>query len=262
MKTTKSYIQECIRNGKYFFTKDEAQAKTGIKDSNFYLQVSRLAAKKEVKSIGHSLYMIIPLEYQNLGSLPLEWIVATLMNHLGKKYYIGLLSAASLHGMAHQQPMVFQVICEDTIRPLVLNRGEVHFYRYRHISQAKTESLRTEIGSSLISTKEQTVIDLVRFYKKAGYFDNVATIIRDLSEELDLTQLSEVAHNEPEETALQRLGYIFDLLGCTKQAHVIENELHQRKFYWIKLKPELDQTTLENNKKWKILVNDNFELEE
>ncbi|HXF90900.1 MAG TPA: type IV toxin-antitoxin system AbiEi family antitoxin [Candidatus Nitrosotenuis sp.] len=258
----KDYIEDCLKNGKYFFTKEEVLKKIPIKEANFRVQISRLAKKQDIQKLGHALYMIIPLEYQNIGSLPPEWIVDKLMKHLEKDYYIGLLTAASLHGIAHQQPMIFQVICNDTLKPIILSKGEVHFYRYKQMSEAQTEHLRTKIGSSLISTKEQTVFDLVRFYKKAGYFDNIATIIRDIHEELDVTKLSVVAHVEPEETVLQRLGYLFDILEAPDHAKVIEEELYKRKFYWIKLKPELNQPALEKVKKWKLIINDNIEFEE
>ncbi len=32
------------------------------------------------------------------------------MEHLGAEYYAGLLSAAQIHGAAHQRPQVFQVV--------------------------------------------------------------------------------------------------------------------------------------------------------
>ena len=37
-------------------------------------------------------------------------------------YYVGLLSAAALHGAAHQQPQEFQVVSGAVLRPLTVGR--------------------------------------------------------------------------------------------------------------------------------------------
>ena len=58
-------------------------------------------------------HLIVPPEYRALGCLPADQFVPQLMEHLGLVYYAGLLSAASLHGAAHQAPMVFQTIVAD-----------------------------------------------------------------------------------------------------------------------------------------------------
>jgi hypothetical protein len=60
-----------------------------------------------------------PLEYREAGGPPASWFIDDLMRFLGQPYYVGLLSAAAIHGAAHQQPMVFQgrvVICLGAVR--------------------------------------------------------------------------------------------------------------------------------------------------
>ena len=60
--------------------------------------------------IRSGFFVIIPLEYRSTMTLPPEWFIADLMACLEQPYYVGLLSAASLHGAAHQQPQQFQVV--------------------------------------------------------------------------------------------------------------------------------------------------------
>ena len=70
------------------------------------LALKRLADKNKIISVSKGFYIIIPPAYQNLGILPPAMFMDDLMEYLERPYYITLLSAASLHGAAHQQPLV------------------------------------------------------------------------------------------------------------------------------------------------------------
>lgn len=54
------------------------------------------------------------------------------MKFLGQPYYVGLLSAAALHGAAHHQPQEFQVVTNKQFRPAVLvgQFGETRNWSY------------------------------------------------------------------------------------------------------------------------------------
>ena len=71
--------------------------------------------------VQHDFFMIIPAEYQKLGSLPPHWVIDSLMRYLKQDYYIGLLSAASFYGATEQQPMTFQVITDKFTKKYSFN---------------------------------------------------------------------------------------------------------------------------------------------
>jgi hypothetical protein len=48
--------------------------------------------------------VIVPPEYRRIECLAADHFVPQLMEHLGEWYYVALLSAAELHGAAHQRP--------------------------------------------------------------------------------------------------------------------------------------------------------------
>ncbi|MEF8985500.1 MAG: type IV toxin-antitoxin system AbiEi family antitoxin [Bacteroidales bacterium] len=59
----------------------------------------------------------MPPEYSSRGVLPPVLFIHQLMQYIGKSYYIGLLSAAALHGAAHQQPQEFFVVTSSKQAP-------------------------------------------------------------------------------------------------------------------------------------------------
>lgn len=61
-------------------------------------------------------YVVIPIQYQLQGIVPPNYYIDELMTHVGKPYYVGLLSAAAMYGAAHQRPMLTQVM---TVEPRI-----------------------------------------------------------------------------------------------------------------------------------------------
>jgi hypothetical protein len=47
--------------------------------------------------------VVVPPEYREAGCPPASWFIHDLMRFLGQPYYVALLTAAAIHGAAHQQ---------------------------------------------------------------------------------------------------------------------------------------------------------------
>lgn len=92
-------------------------------------------------------------------------------------YYIALLSAASYYGATNQQPMALQVITSKQLRPINQPRGSIEFHVRKDIAMASITQITVPTGWAAISTKEQTLVDLVKFYKLSGYLSNVASSV-------------------------------------------------------------------------------------
>ncbi len=260
MKYLRNYTSTLQSRGKKFFTKEEATSKLGISYTQFILQANRLQKLKKIRRLVKSFYMIIPDEYATLGSLPPHWIVGPLMSYLGQDYYIGLLSAASFYGATEQQPMVFQVITDRPRGEILLPRGGIKFYVNKNISRAQTTQLTITTGYANISTKEQTLVDLVKYHKASGYLSNVADVIKELSGECSPDALTQVIQHS-NTTVLQRLGYILELAEKRNLAKVIEKELSRRKTQYILLRPEFPGKTGPRIETWKLINNDPLEIE-
>lgn len=262
MNSLSAYIRTCLAKGKYFFSRNEALHELNLTPLQFRFQAMRLGKKKFIKNLGAHFFMIITPEYYNFSSLPPHWIVGPFMHYLNQDYYIGLLSAASFYGATNQQPMVFQVITDKRTRGILLERGGIEFYFSKTCTTAAKGSINTPTGEAAISTKEQTLIDLVRYYRVCGYFSNIASIIKELGEECLPHELAVAIHMESKNSVLQRLGFLFDITGFSMLADVVEKELRTRKIEYMLLQPNSSKKNGEEIKRWKIILNVIIELEE
>lgn len=261
MKTLKDYINNLISIGKYFFTKKEAMTELELNTTQFRFQAYRLSKRKAIKRIKNDFFMIITPEYYNIGSLPIYWIIDAYMKYLDQSYYIGLLSAASMYGATEQQPMAFQIITNKSTSTINLERNKVEFHVFKYCELANLTNIKVPTGYAKISRREQTILDLIRFYKKCGHLNNVALIIKDLAKDCDPSILQITISNEKNEPVLQRLGYILGLHDYKELAIVIEKELQKRKTEYVLLVPDLKKGLNKKSERWKLILNDSLELE-
>jgi len=106
-----AWIEKQQSWGKYVFSLDQVKKDfQDISESALSLALSRLSGKNRIISIYKGFYLIVPPEYSSRGLLPPVNFIHDLMQYIGKPYYVGLLSAAALHGAAHQQPQEFFVV--------------------------------------------------------------------------------------------------------------------------------------------------------
>ena len=103
------------------------------------------------------------------------------MSHLDLHYYVGVLSAAALHGAGHQQPMVFQVIANRATRPMQAGRVRIKVHTSRTVKAMPVTRVETETGFMMVGTPETTAFDVVRFFSAAGHWSNVATVLSELA---------------------------------------------------------------------------------
>ena len=105
-----SWINDRLAKGAYSFSieniKQDIDNKTDI---SIKRSLARLTAQKKVISIHKGFYIIIPPSYQNMGVLPPIMFADDLMNYLNRPYYLSLLTAAAIHGAAHQQPQAHYI---------------------------------------------------------------------------------------------------------------------------------------------------------
>lgn len=261
MKNIQTFIDDLLAKGKLFFNKGQALAVLGLSENAFHLQIQRLYEKQRVVLVGHGFYAILPAEHRHYGCIPAHWLIDPYFHHLQKDYYVGLLSAAAFYGATQQQPMVFQVMVDHMRRPLKLPNDVISFHLQRHMHNAQTQEEQIPTGSVRFSTRSQTIVDLVRFYKQAGYLNNVALIIRDLIEKDILPENLETVLPFVETTVMQRLGYILDELSSARLSSCVRKVLkNERKIVRTLLKPEVPKKTGIYNEKWQIVINDPLEI--
>ena len=166
---------------------------------------------------------------------------------------------AAIHGAAHQQPMVFQVITDRATRPARAGRVRIDFHKSRNVERAPVAEVQTETGSMRVSTPEATAVDLVRFVAAAGHTSNVATVLGELSEKLDPAAFEKLANSYavPE---VQRCGYLFEQLGEYELAKPLAERLAKRRYRPVALVQGKTLGKIPADTKWRVLPNERVEV--
>jgi predicted transcriptional regulator of viral defense system len=136
-----------------------------------------------------------------------------MMRHLGRPYYIALLTAAAFHGAAHQAPQVFQVMTDfaSSLGTRQFGRQRLRFYSSKHVGDDPTDRISVPTGYALLATKETTVVDLVSRPREAAGHDNVATILKELGA-LQGSALARTASRRGR-ALVRRVGWLVERFG-------------------------------------------------
>ena len=143
--------------------------------------------------------------------VPAEWFIDDLMRHLGHRYYVALLSAATYHGASHQAPQVFQVMSDARVLDRAIGRVRLSFYTSTHAVGTPTVIVSVHTGSIPVSSREATVADLIREPRASGGISNVATILAEIGE-LDGSALATLAARHGRALA-RRTGWLVERYG-------------------------------------------------
>jgi predicted transcriptional regulator of viral defense system len=250
-------------SGKYTFLRDEAISALGLSKEAMKKAVERLSAKQRLVVPRRGFYVIVPLEYRQAGAPPPFWFIDDLMKFHDCPYYVGLLSAAAIHGAAHQQPQEVQVVAPIQLRPLTVGRARIRFFTKQQMKHTPTQEAKTETGSMQISTPEATALDLVRYMESAGHLNHVATVLSELVGRLHADKLVAAAKREPELAHVQRLGYLLDQVGVDASLSTqLAEWIAKKKPNSTALRADRPATRQPTDRKWKVRVNEKIEADE
>lgn len=192
-RTLHDWVRTLPEAGRYVFTRSEAEAASDASRAAVRATLRRLNQTGALVSPRRGFYVVVPPEYRSAGCPPATWFIDDLMRHLGRSYYVSLLTAAVLHGAGHQRPMTFQVVADAAERSVVAGRVRIEFHVSRLVGRVETTRMQTETGHMIVATPETTAFDLVRFPAAAGSWSNVATVVAELAERVDPNALAAAA---------------------------------------------------------------------
>lgn len=265
MKTKVQSLGEWVdgleRIGRYSFTMEEVRLTMAQESPALKKALQRLCGRGRLVRVGRSFFVLVPLAYAAAGCVPSEWFLSDLMKYRGASYYLGCLSAAALHGSAHQRPQEIQVVVPHYLREVESSVLRIRFLRFAGMSAALTQPHRTQTGDIPVSTPEWTAIDLIRFQKHYGSMDAVATVLTEMAEVLDAKKLAVAARREPCNACLQRLGWMLDFLGCQKLTGPLAEEVQGRKPVYVPLNPSIKRRCGPRDVTWSIIVNEKPEAD-
>lgn len=265
--TLQKWIKDRAIHGFPTFSIEDVR-ETGMYSSEQILQneLYRLCSNKTIASVYRGFYVIIPVQYVLRGSVPATYYIDQLMAYLSKPYYVCMLSAAELLCAAHQRPQQFSVMTTFPKRRVVSTRNVIIDWFYREeLPEDALITKNTETGTIRISNPLLTAADLVQYQQHIGGLSCVATVLEELSEQINMKSQFASLASFVKKVTWQRLGYILE--------HVVEeNELADELYEQIRnlpgslmympLSTSADNNTSERNSRWKININVQIEKDD
>ena len=253
------YIDSVRAKGRYAFTLEELKDKLEVTDKALLQNLYRLKAKNKIVQIRKGFYTILPAEYSRYGVIPSNMYLDDMMLSLNKNYYLGLISAAAIHGASHQQSMETFVITEKpALRDIKNKKLKINFLVKNERNKEDIKKVKTEAGYINVSSPELTALDLLYYVDKLG-MNRVITILKELVEVIKPSILTKTAKNYSQIAAVQRLGYLLEYeLENDKLSQAVYITIADKKGANIPLMPGKNKKGITNTK-WRIINNINIE---
>jgi predicted transcriptional regulator of viral defense system len=263
------WVDDLPRMGRSTFSLEDAVAQFPEKPIAYIKNaLGRLAASGKVQSVWKGFYAVMLPEYGLKGNVPPTEYIDHLMKYLGKDYYIALLSAASLEGAAHQKPQVFNFISNQILHPKTKYGIRLEPAFKQHIPHNYIIQKNVRSGTVNISVPELTAVDLLSYPKKSGGINSIATVLSELAENMNFSNVGTDFFSGVPVPIVQRLGYLLDdvLDEKTLSAELLEKAISAG-LYFRKTPLVASQngdTERGNliNKKWKVIVNYDVEADD
>ena len=256
-----TYLDSVRAKGRYSFSSDELLAEFKISYNALVQRLYQLKRKNKIAQIRQNFYVIVPPEYAAFGTLPPDLFIDSMMKYLEKKYYVGLLSAAALHGAAHQQPTTFFVMSEfPAPRNISNNKLKIKFFSKQNLIEYGVIQKKTPSGRINVSSPELTAFDLLDNINQFG-INRIATILMELYEVMLPSKISKMAKLVDNKASIQRLGYILEnIVGEVKLSNALYKIITKVNYTNVALSP-LKKKAGKLNDKWKIIINEEIETD-
>ena len=253
------WVDDLQAHGRYTFTRADAAA-VPRSEAALTQALGRLVKRGRIIAPRRGFYVVVPLEYTSVGAPPASWFIEDLLEYEEATGYVGLLTAAALHGAAHHAAQVFHVVVDSTLRPIDVGRQRIRFVQKADASGTTVQPWKTETGAMTVSTPEATALDLVRYPNICGELGNVATVLSELADAIDPKRLATSARSEPVAN-VQRLGWLFDHVEQHALGEALAASLSRRDAWWTPLVPGAPEAGCRYDTQWHVIVNAEIEVD-
>lgn len=220
-------VDYLLAHGRPVVTLSEIAELLGTSEAVAASAAAPLRRSNKLFSPRPGLYVAVAPQYRTWGSPPALDFIDPMMKMVRRTYYVGLLSAAELHGAAHQRPQVFQVKVDTRLPDRDYGRVKLAFYQERDVSRRPTQTVNTATGQARVATPEVTLFDLIADPRTGAGWGNVATVAGELLEDdkIDPRRLADATDTYPTST-LRRTGWLLDYLAATYGLSADTTALH------------------------------------
>jgi predicted transcriptional regulator of viral defense system len=227
---TSTAIDSLLARGQVALSTAEASKLLGVPADQVRVRMHPLLRTGRAFSPARGFWVAVPPEYRSWGVIPGVQFLDPMMAYLGRNYYVGWLSAAELHGAAHQRPQVLQVAVDRHLSDRDIGRVRLRFIERARLADVPRVRRNVPTGQVWVSTPEATALDLAADPVLGGGVSNVATVLVELGEDgrLDADRLAAAAERYPL-AAARRLGFLLDSVGQPALAEALHDHTEQRR---------------------------------
>lgn len=255
MGSAADFLDQMAHAGRYHFATDDAAREMGRSLPATRAALLRLATQGRIAQPYRGFFVIVPPEYRGLGCLPAAQFVPQLFDHLGESYYAALLTAADLHGAAHQRPQRFQVMCATRRRPLQCGAVSVEFMLRKELLRTATVLRNTPRGTLRVASREATALELVGYADRCGGLDHVMAVLEELGPECDGQLLAAEAEKAPAAWS-QRLGHMLDVLDVGDAVTApLAAQIAERRPVFAALSRSTRRAGAPSDRRWRLVIN-------
>lgn len=249
-------IDSLLSDGRICVTRQEMSGLLNVSNDALKVAMNRMVRKGMMTRIYKGFYVLVSPFYRHQRILPPVLFIDYLMRFIERPYYVSLLSAAELHGAAHQRPQEFQVIIsKPSMRVITIGNLKIRFFTNSMISDHGVVNKKTDTGVVRVSGPERTAFDLLAYEKQVGGINRIVTILAELIESIDPELLADQA-KQFRTVYVQRLGYILEhVLNETAVADRLFDVITGRSLYRTPLKPVIPVTDWTIRNRWNIMDN-------
>ncbi len=264
MKSLSEFTTKIQSRGQQMFTVNEAVQALGKPVRAVRQSLARLKKKGEIVSPLKGLYVVVPPSDLNMGCINEQDLLVLLMEHLRVNYYVAFLSAGQFYGASHQKPMVLQVVAEKKMRRLQCGHVRIWFTYKKDISSIPVNKKVIHSGDLIVSTPEATAMDIITHPNQSVGINNIATVLSELIEEIEISKLIDMANIVGENAWVQRMGYILENINSIvedkrkKMIIALQNYLATKKLSYVPLSSSEPRRGT-HIKRWKIIENTTVE---
>ena len=248
------FVRGVLGNGRFSFTLNEAAEATGLRDQALNMMLQRLKQDRWVVPFSQGFYLALDVQHQSAGMLDPEWFIDDWARFLGVEYYVCGLSAAAVHGAAHQRPTVFQVMMNRSVRSVKCGSLKLQVCFKKEIAAGAVAQRKSPAGYYRISTPQMTAYDVVAYDRCCASVDLAATVFAELGEAIDPDGLARLPEHGCSIAALQRVGWFLDRCGWKDKTERLHAALRSRRRVWRPLDSRLPCEGNKNNR-WKVVEN-------
>lgn len=228
-----SALRQIQAQARYLFRADEFAKLTGraMAGSALKSALSRYSELGLIASVAKrpSTWLIVPPEHQHYGAPPVDWWLDDYLRTTEPHYYLALLSAARHWGSAHYALQATQVMVGHPRRPQTIRRLRLDFTFKKDLAQTPVVDVTSSVARIRVSTREATLLDLLRHQAQIGGIEAVARIAKDFGPALDARELVLALTALNQVPAAQRLGFVLEHLKQKKLANQVEMWLQARR---------------------------------